>query len=223
MATTFYLDTRGSSPWNAGSAVQPASNTGTGFTNTTELVIGSLLVPTILVAGAKTPGATLSLTNNQLLSVSGWVLQAEVSTAIAAGNWTVAVGIMSTVASWAAVAGLYVVNGTTNAIRSTIFATQVVGASSRSSTSGTYSVYSTAVSGAAATMQPWDYLVLKVGGKNVSGSTQSYTFQVDTNGSTAISSDNVSISASNAQSLIICPGFSPAGGSDCTLQGGFSN
>jgi hypothetical protein len=118
---------------------------------------------------------------------------------ISSGSWTVAFAVEN---SSCAMVSLYLVNGSTGVIRSTIFALGSIGATSRASGSE-LTAFSASVSGSSVVATSGDYLVLETGGgwANVSSTTNVTIFD---SGTTAISSDNVSVST--AKSSLTAPG-----------------
>lgn len=127
---------------------------------------------------------------------------------IGSGNWTFAFSARDNAASfgintWQGYAALYLVNGATGAIRTTIFALGGIGSSGRTQTNYTTS-YSASVSGASATATAGDYLVFEFGAQIAKTNTAaSVNLDGRYGNSTAISAD--AATNANPQSRIVAP------------------
>lgn len=125
---------------------------------------------------------------------------------ISSGNWTIAFGGRYGTAggplTWNGVASLYLVNGSSGSIRTTIFQSQTIGSTSRTS-SAELTCYSTTISGAGFTTTSEDYLVLELGINAQGPLFPAGTVDVYADGTTAITTD--AASTSSAQSVIISP------------------
>ena len=114
---------------------------------------------------------------------------------IASGNWTIGLtGQYPTTGGgrvWTPRMSLYLVDGGTGAIRTTIFAIGDIGATGRTA-SALRTGYSTTIAGGAATVTANDYLVLEIGlNVTTTGDGTKRTLTMRFANSTAISSDNV--------------------------------
>lgn len=138
---------------------------------------------------------------------------------IGAGDWTVGFAARfaasGTGYGWRGRAALHLVNGSTGAIRTTIFALQTIGGD-KTAITAYRTAYSATVAGSAATVTAGDYLALEVG-------VQTYTtvgsgfpdIDVRVGNTTAISSDNAS--NSTPQSFISAPAALDVAGPGATL------
>lgn len=138
---------------------------------------------------------------------------------IGAGDWTVAFSARWAASGsgygWRGRAALHLVNGSTGAIRTTIFALQTIGGD-KTNITAYRTAYSTTVAGSAATVTAGDYLALEIG-------VQTYTtvgsgfpdIDVRVGNTTAISSDNAS--NSTPQSFISAPAALDVAGPGTTL------
>jgi hypothetical protein len=129
---------------------------------------------------------------------------------ISAGNWTVAFAALLNNANasftWAPFVGIYLMNGATGAVRSTIFAlAQLTGSAAGRSGTGELTGYSTTCSGSSVVASSGDYIAVEIGISvhNVGGASVPNT-EAFSSGTVAISSDNVA--ASNAQSFVTATG-----------------
>lgn len=141
------------------------------------------------------------------VSAGQWLSPPLAAQDIAAGNWEVGYVLspnVSTSLTHGGVVSLYLVNGTTGAIRSTIFSFATIGSQGRASTA-LRTAYSAAVSGAAVTAQAGDFLVLEVGmtATRTTGSSVAVTLRVRAAGDDVINSDNAA--NTDAQSFINAP------------------
>src|SRR5205085_1218448 len=101
-------------------------------------------------------------------------------------------------------AAIYLANGSTGAIRTTILALGIVAGSSTGNSERT--VYNASVSGGAFTATQGDYIVIELGQsmQNTSSGSQNPTnAKVYTSGTTTISSDNASVAS--AKSFVTAP------------------
>lgn len=114
---------------------------------------------------------------------------------IEAGNWELGDSISVTVGSFdtkQAQAGLYLVNGATGAIRSTIFSQQNFGTAQ--TTAGYIAALSTTIAGSAAYCEDGDYLCLELGVEIVrTAVTASVTSAIRFGNSTAVTTDNTAL------------------------------
>ncbi len=134
--------------------------------------------------------ASSPLAGNQTINPGQWLLTF-------AGDVTNA----SASEVWAGMAALYLVNGSTGAIRTVIFGLTTIGSAGRLNTTETTCLAS--VLGAGATVTAGDYLVLEMGLRITALSQHTPTTDVYDNGVTPIIADGVA--ASSAQSALIAP------------------
>jgi hypothetical protein len=147
-------------------------------------------------------GATNSLGHAQYCS------NALTAQTITSGNWTIAFAsdFNTTGLSVNAYASLYLVNGSTGAIRTTIFAlAQLTGSGALSSGGGEKTNWSSTCSGSSATATDGDYLVLEIGLSCHNGSNGALTPSTHCydSGATAITTDQAS--TSDAKSSLGAP------------------
>lgn len=147
-------------------------------------------------------GVAVSATGTYLLAqfvsdrLSG---QAQVS----AANWKVGVALAQTGTNTiTAQASLFLVNGATGAIRTTIFGGATpVGVGASRAVAAEEQCLSSTIAGVAFTPQAGDYLILEIGVNNATAVASTVT--LDTSGSTAIASDTGAIAS--AQSILTSP------------------
>lgn len=124
---------------------------------------------------------------------------------ISAGNWSLGFTIQNVNATatqrWGGQAGLYLIDGTTGAIKTTIFAKGPIGSQSRTSTA-ILTCYNATVAGGAATVANLDYLCLEIGWElvNTSGAT------VSNRNGTAYVTRNTAITADAASATFTAQG-----------------
>lgn len=122
---------------------------------------------------------------------------------VSAGNWALGfVASPSVAQAWKGWAALHLVNGSTGAIRTTIFAGQAIGNTKSAAT--TYKTcYSNTISGGAFSPQTGDYLCLEVGVEyDFTGNVQT---RVRGDGTTAIASDDSTTGNNDAKSFLTAP------------------
>lgn len=127
---------------------------------------------------------------------------------IGSGNWVVAFRGQysggSALRTWEGWAGLYLVNGSTGAVRSTIFTQQTIGSTGRTVTTAR-TCYATTISGSSVSVTAGDYLCLECGIKIASTTTSaSATTNTNVQGTNDITADNSS-SATDIRMYITAP------------------
>jgi hypothetical protein len=164
------------------------------------LVSGNVQVGNSPVWGAIAHGGAGNYGYGQFCSIA---LQAQT---VLAGNWLVgfAADVTNAAANlnWTPFLSLYLVNGSTGAIRTTIFAlAALTGAAANRTTTSELTCYGT-IAGAGFTASLGDYLVLELGlrlaNTNISG-TWIPTSDLYTSGTSLISADNVAASSALSQ------------------------
>lgn len=162
---------------------------------------GAATVTASLNPGTQAAGVVKEIGHGQFLS------PLLASQEVGAGNWTVGFALSSqTTASAVSLTGravLYVINGATGAIRSTIFALTTIGAARNANT--TYLTgYSTTVAGARVLLDDGDYFALEMGVRaSWSGLAAPGNIRVRFDNTTAITADNVT--NANPQSFLAAP------------------
>jgi hypothetical protein len=179
---------------------QPAPNNNLSAVDYNGNTFGSNAIALTDTSGASTLTASVTLTSiANGVSKKGMAAQCVspllAAQSISAANW--AIGFAAQYASaaanktWNGWAALYLVNGSTGAIRTTIFGVTAIGSTARTATTYT-TCYNASVAGSSATASDGDYLVLELGVQidNTSGSTLSnQAATVRYANSTTISSD----------------------------------
>lgn len=160
----------------------------------------------VQATGITTPGSS-----SRTHALCQYATDALAAQTIAAGNWTIAfsgqVAAASTNQRWAGIAGLYLVNGSTGAIRQTLQTLAVLGSSSRTSTSA-LSCFSSSVAVAQVAVTQGDYIVLEIGiqtTKATSGNWTGATVVARDSGSGALSADASTTNATNPTSRLVAP------------------
>lgn len=155
-------------------------------------------------AAVSLAGAAQSVSGNTSLVAQMVSCPLDTQAQIAAANWTVGFAITSTATtSHLGVASAFLVNGSTGAIRTTIFGgatPATIGATGKTVTAGR-TCWSNTVAGAAFTPQQGDYIVVEIGVKANAAGAQ--TMSLQTSSFTAVVADNAS--NTTPQSFVTCP------------------
>jgi len=146
--------------------------------------------------------------SNRLAGLGQFLSPALKGQTVSAGNWTVefAGNSSSGFITWSGYVAVYLVNGSTGLIRTTIVPLGSVALANRTGTNSELTVYSLSVSGSSFTVSAGDYLAVELG---ISATNTDVDFNhgstsnIYTSGNTDINADNIVIA--DAKTLIICP------------------
>lgn len=179
---TFYLVNSA-----AGNSTKPSGYLAT-WTVSNSGAAGANALATAASSNSSTATATSPSGTNSTKGCAQFLSPALAAQTIGAGNWTIGYSlyVSSGLVSHQGRVAIFLVNGSTGAIRSTIAAATTVGASRVAGTGKT--VYTASLSGSQVTVTADDYIAIEIG--ETQSAFSSVTATVQFNGATSISSDS---------------------------------